>query len=299
MAASDAADAAAADAGTSPVLRLRPDDADAVWPLSVAAGWNQVAADWRLMIAAGSAFGMKDAAGRWIATALALPLGPQVSWISMVLVTPSARRRGHGTRLLRQCMAAIEATGGAMGLDATEFGRPVYLPLGFRDVYAISRWRVAGTIERTVAAPPGLTIRPAGAHDLERLADFDRRCSGLERRVILENLRARAPQLAHVAETADGRLAGYGLGRDGHRAPHVGPIVAETQAIGRALVGRALAGVGGPATLDVPDQQGELGQWLRSQGCFVQRGFVRMLRGTAPAVEDGSRIMAIAGPELA
>ena len=71
MAASDAA----SDAGEPPILRLRPHDADGVSPLSVEAGWNQIDADWRLMIAAGSAFGIKDGAGRWIATALALPLG--------------------------------------------------------------------------------------------------------------------------------------------------------------------------------------------------------------------------------
>ena len=295
MAASDMA----SDAGEPPILRLRPHDADGVSPLSVEAGWNQTDADWRLMIADGSAFGIKDGAGRWIATALALPLGPQVSWVGMVLVTEPERRKGHGTRLLRRCFDAIEATGSAMGLDATEFGRPVYLPLGFRDVYAISRWRSQSAIEATVAAPPGLTIRPGRTHDLGHIADLDRRCSGLERRVILENLHTRAPQLAHVAERADGSLAGYSLGRDGHRAPHVGPVVAETQAIGLALVSRALAGVGGPTTLDVPDQQGEIRHWLQLQGCSVQRGFMRMLRGSAPAVEDGSRIMAIAGPELA
>ena len=66
---------AASDAARLPILRLQPDDAENVWPLSVEAGWNQIAADWRLMIASGSALGIKDAAGRWIATALALPLG--------------------------------------------------------------------------------------------------------------------------------------------------------------------------------------------------------------------------------
>ena len=292
-------DAAQSDAGARPILQLLPADADGISPLSVEAGWNQVAADWRLMIASGSAFGIKDGAGRWIASALTLPLGSQVSWISMVLVTKSERRRGHGTQLLRRCIDALEATGRATGLDATELGRPVYLPLGFRDAYAISRWSTRSAIDTTIAAPPGLTIRPARAHDLERIVDFDGQCSGLERRAILANLHARAPWLAHVAERADGSLAGYGLGRDGHRAPHVGPVVAETQAIGLALASRALASVRSPATLDVPDQQGEIKRWLQSQGCSVQRGFMRMLRGAAPAVEDGSRVMAIAGPELA
>jgi GNAT superfamily N-acetyltransferase len=294
MAASDPASDAEA-----PMLQLRPEDADGVYPLSIEAGWNQVAADWRLMIASGSAFGIKDAGGRWIATALALPLGSHVAWISMVLVAKPERRKGHGTRLLRRCIAAIEATGRSVGLDATEFGRPVYLPLGFRDAYAISRWSMPQAVEMPVAAPSGVAVRPARARDLDRIAGYDRQCSGLERREILDDLRARAPHAAYVAEHADGSLAGYSLGRDGHRASHVGPVVAESQAVGLALLSRALAGVRGPATVDVPDQQGDIKRWLQSQGASAPRGFMRMLRGTAPEVEDCSRVMAIAGPELA
>jgi hypothetical protein len=295
MAASDTA----ADAGAPPILRLQPDDAEAVSPLSVEAGWNQVAADWRLMIAAGSAFGLQDAAGRWIASALALPLGPRLSWIGMVLVTGPERRRGHGTRLLERCIAAVEAGGRAMGLDATEFGRPVYLPLGFRDLYTISRWSVPVAPEKEVAPPSGIAVRPAGPADLERIADYDRRCGGFERRAVLDNLLARAPRVAFIAERADGGLVGCSLGRDGHRATHLGPVMAEEQAVGLALLSRAIAGIRGPAILDVPDQHGHIREWLQSQGASAPRGFTRMLRGDAPAVEDASRIMAIAGPELA
>jgi GNAT superfamily N-acetyltransferase len=299
MAASDAATPDAAAPGTRPILGLQPLDAEGVWPLSVEAGWNQVAADWRLMIAEGSAFGMQDAAGRWIANALALPLGPRVSWISMVLVTGPERRKGHGTRLLRQCIGAIEASGRGAGLDATEFGRPVYLPLGFRDLYTISRWSVPHVVEMPVATPAGIAIRPARRDDLERIADYDRCCSGFERRAILDNLFNRAPQLALVANHGDGSLAGFSLGRDGHRATHVGPVMAEEEAVGLALMSQALAGVRGPAILDVPDQHGRIVQWLQSERASAPRCFTRMLRGTAPAVEDGSRIMAVAGPELA
>jgi GNAT superfamily N-acetyltransferase len=294
-----ASDTSAADAGAPPILRLQPDDAAGVSPLSVEAGWNQLAADWRLMIASGSAFGIQDAVGRWIASALAVPLGPRVSWISMVLVTEAERRRGHGTRLLRHCIAAIEATGSAMGLDATEFGRPVYLPLGFRDLYTISRWSVPTVAAMGIAPPPSIAIRPGGPDDLERIAECDRRCSGLERRAILNNLLARAPHLALVAERGNGSLAGYALGRDGHRATHVGPVMAETQAVGLALLSRALAGTAGLAILDVPDRHGVIREWLQSRGASAPRAFMRMLRGAAPAVEDAGRIIAIAGPELA
>ena len=290
---------AASDAARLPILRLQPDDAENVWPLSVEAGWNQIAADWRLMIASGSALGIKNAAGRWIATALVLPLGPQASWISMVLVTEPERHKGHGLRLLRRCIDIIEATGRTMGLDATEFGRPIYLPLGFRDVYPLSRWSVPAVSETRVAAPAGVAIRPIHQQDLATITSYDLQRSGLERGAVLENLFRRAPGLGHVAEAGDGNVAGYSLGRDGHRATHIGPIVAENQAIGLALLGRALAAVHGPAILDVPDQHETIRQWLHSLGASAPRTFMRMLRGAAPAVEDGSRIMALAGPELA
>jgi GNAT superfamily N-acetyltransferase len=303
MAASDPAAAGGAadvaDTGALPVHRLQPHDAYDVWPLSIEAGWNQLAADWQLMIAAGSAFGIQDAAGRWIASALALPLGPQVSWVSMVLVTKPERRHGHGTRLLKRCIAAIEAAGRVAGLDATEFGRPVYLPLGFRDVCAISRWSVPSAVEAPTAVPPGISIRPGRSQDLAKIVDYDRRCSGFERRTILENLLARAPCVAHVAERADGKIVGYSLGRDGYRAIQVGPVIAEDQTVGLALVSRALAGAHGPAILDLPDQHGSIKQWLQSQGASAPRSFMRMLRGSAIAVDNGSRTMAIAGPELA
>ena len=187
-----------------------------------------------------------------------------------------------------------------MGLDATEFGRPIYLPLGFRDVYPLSRWSASAVSDTRVAAPAGIAIRPIRPQDLAMITSYDLQRSGLERGAVLENLLLRAPGVAHVAERGDGSVAGYSLGRDGHRATHIGPIVAEDQAIGLALLSRALASVHGPAILDVPDQhETDVKQWLQSHGASAPRGFMRMLRGTAPAVEDGSRIMALAGPELA
>lgn len=290
---------AASEPVAPPIHRLQPDDAEAVWPLSIEAGWNQVVADWRLMIGAGAAFGIKGSAGSWIASALALPLGPAISWISMVLVTKPERGKGHGTRLLGRCIAEIEQSGATMGLDATEFGRPIYLPLGFRDVYPLSRWSANRGTWQAIDPPPGVGIKAAGAQDLARIVAYDRGRSGLDRTAVLADLLSRAPGIAHVAEGPGGSLVGYGLGRDGHRATHVGPIVAEDDAIGLALASRALASVEQAVILDVPDQHGAIREWLAAQGASAPRRFMRMLRGPAPAVEDGRRIFALAGPELA
>ena len=83
MAATDATGAAVG----WPIERLLPDDAEGLCPLSIEAGWNQVAADWRLMLTLGQGFGVRGEDGEWIASALSLPLGPNIAWLSMVLVT--------------------------------------------------------------------------------------------------------------------------------------------------------------------------------------------------------------------
>jgi GNAT superfamily N-acetyltransferase len=301
MAASDRAVGPAAGApGTWQIERLQPADAEGLCHLSIEAGWNQVAADWRLMLTLGQGFGVRGANGQWIASALALPLGPAISWLSMVLVTKLERGQGLGTRLLSRCIAEVEETDAAAGLDATELGRPIYLPLGFRDVYPLSRWHAGPGTRQSVAPPEGIAIRAATPNDLPRIAGFDRPRSGFERAAILADLLSRAPALARVAERADGTLAGYGLGRDGYRALHIGPVVAEDEAIGLALLSSALAGADRPAIADVPDRHVSTRRWLADQGAFAPRSYVRMLLGDcSPRIDDGAHVFAIAGPELA
>ena len=45
------------------IQRLTPDDAESLCPLSIEAGWNQVAADWRLMLGLGRGFGVRGETG--------------------------------------------------------------------------------------------------------------------------------------------------------------------------------------------------------------------------------------------
>src|SRR5262249_17325870 len=160
---------------------LRPADADDLCPLSLEAGWNQVAADWRLMLTLGRGYGVRAADNTWIASALVLPLGPALCLLSMVLVTPPMRGQGLGPRLLQRSIAEVEASGATAGLDATELGRPIYVPLGFRDVYALSRWHVPVGARRPLSPPAGIAIAPATADELGGLCLFDACRTGLAR----------------------------------------------------------------------------------------------------------------------
>ncbi len=279
------------------IRRLAPAEAKAALPLSVEAGWNQVESDWRFMLEAGSAFGVDLPDGRLGASALVLPVGERLRWISMVLVTSDLRRKGIGTDLLKVCIAEAERGGHAMGLDATELGRPVYLPLGFRDLYRISRWRLE---RKPAAAPPpaGLTIAPLDARALDSLLSWDSARSGLQRRAILGHLRDRQPGIA-LAATRQGEPAGFVLGREGRLATQIGPLVAEDDEAALALLQGAIQASPAPYFIDVPDSRMHMRTWLESQGAAAPRYFIRMVRGTAEQIESPGNVYAIGGPELA
>lgn len=281
-----------------PIDPIEATHAEAVWPLSIEAGWNQNVADWRFMLAAGRGFGCLGADGKWQASSLVLPLGQKLAWISMVLVTEERRRSGLGSALLKRCITEVREADAVAGLDATEAGRPIYLKLGFHDLYAISRWHLDGAKEGVVAPPAGIVIRPFVLADLPKLATYDRPLSGMERPTILAHLAMRQPGLAFVAETVSGRLVGFALGREGRFATSLGPVMADSEAIALALIARVTASAPGPFILDVPSAHREIRAWLEGQGAVSPRGYMRMTLGEAKRLDDPSHVFALAGPEL-
>jgi GNAT superfamily N-acetyltransferase len=276
-----------------PITTIDAGQSEAVWPLSIEAGWNQNIADWRFMLGAGRGFGLRGADGKWQASSLVLPLGEKLAWISMVLVTKERRRGGVGTGLLKRCIAEVQASGAVAGLDATEQGRPIYLPLGFRDLYKTSRWHFDGAQDM----PGGAAVRPLTQADLPAVLTYDPALSGMERPALLAHLASRQPRLAWMAET-DGRLAGFVLGREGRIASSIGPVIADNEAIGLALIAKAASSVPGPFIIDVPDTHAAIRTWLQAQGAVSPRAYMRMTLGVAPKLSDPSHVFALAGPEL-
>ncbi|MGZ5130631.1 MAG: GNAT family N-acetyltransferase, partial [Caldimonas sp.] len=163
-------------------------DIEAALALSDAAGWNQTGNDWAIFIGRGHAIGLRDAAGRLVATAAALPYGSERGWISMVLVAEAWRHRGLASRLMDACIDHLRGAGIVPVLDATPAGAAVYRRIGFVAGFEIDRWewppradvstgaRVAWSVPTGGDAP-----RPAGTADLARLAALDRAATGLER----------------------------------------------------------------------------------------------------------------------
>jgi GNAT superfamily N-acetyltransferase len=272
-------------------------EAEAVWPLSIEAGWNQNVADWRFMLGAGRGFGLRNEAGTWEASSLVLPLGQHLAWISMVLVTTSRRGGGVGTGLLKRCLDEVKANDAVAGLDATEQGRPIYLKLGFHDLYKISRWQLEAAKD-VVAPPAGVTMRPFTIADLPKLPSYDRPLSGMERPTLLAHLATRQPGLAWVAESPSGKLAGFALGREGRNANSIGPVIADSEAVALALISKATMAAKGPFIIDIPEAHGVVRGWLEKQGAVTPRAYMRMTLGTAKKLDDPAHVFALAGPEL-
>jgi GNAT superfamily N-acetyltransferase len=250
--------------------------------LSAAAGWNQNAADWRLMLELGEGWGLALPDGTLAASTLALPYG-KFAWLSMVLVLPGQRRRGYASRLLRAALAALERGGLAPVLDATPAGREVYRREGFRDTWTFRRY-----VLDPAPGPTGAGVRALREDDWPWILELDRTAFGGERAAVLRALARRLPAAALVVERE-----GFLLGRDGRETPQLGPLVARSRAAAQALLQAGLARMPGPVYADIADHAG-----LARPGFTEQRPFTRMVHGGGAAPGDAARVFLVAGPEL-
>jgi ribosomal protein S18 acetylase RimI-like enzyme len=272
-------------------------DLPAAQRLSDGAGWNQVEADWRIFLELGRLYGAQGPDGRLLATGATLPLGHALGWISMVIVTPTARHLGIGRRVVLHCLEDLTGQGLVPGLDATPDGREVYGRLGFRDAWPITRFVRPGTGgPMRDAGPMAPEIRIANLSDLGALAELDARAFGTDRRAVLARLIERAPALAVVGWTPES--AGFLLGRVGRAATHLGPLVASHPALALAMVDHAIACAPGPLVIDLVDLRPGLRAALEERGFAQQRRFTRMYYRRSEPFGDPNFAIAVAGPEL-
>jgi GNAT superfamily N-acetyltransferase len=270
-------------------------DADA---LVREAGWNQVSADWNIFLTLGSAYAVRNSDGRVIATAATLPHGGQFAWISMVLVNAQYRRQGLATRLLRRCIDDLTSSGLVSVLDATPEGREVYRHLGFQDSWGYHRLVLREGL-RTASAPEHRTtaIYPIDHEAWNAICAYDAESFGANRSRMLCLLRGRLPQ-AELYAARDGRVTGFLLGRDGQRAAHLGPLIAEDYATALALLQGAFCSLTAPVSIDLADSQGEVRAWLEAAGFSATRPFTRMLLNRGGRFDDPKRTFAVVGPEF-
>lgn len=250
------------------VDRLTPEDLEDALRLSTQAGWNQNSADWRRILALspeGCLAGRLD--GKLVATATVASFGRTAQWIGMVLVDEAQRGRGVGSTMFTRVIELARDRGGeAIGLDATDLGRPVYLKQGFVDVAPIDRW--SGLLKAT---GPARGVDLIDRSTFDEVAALDRDACGADRSEFLLRL-MHEPEVFGVLM----RGSGYAFLRPGRTRGHVGPMVSPDPVTGSALLNR-LAGLAGSTEVLLDALRRTDGSaMLEAHGLSVARRLTRM-----------------------
>jgi GNAT superfamily N-acetyltransferase len=274
-----------ADTDRTAIARLGPDDAAAGLLLSTEAHWNQNEADWHFFVTKGTVFGVRDSDGHLVASAALLPYSSGNAWISMVLVTESWRRRGLATRLVDACLAAAAKQSFTTWLDATPAGATVYGPLGFKPTLQLRRLRLEHAMSTKAEAPASLS-----SIDIEKFTTRDRRAMGFDRVALLTELGGRAG--SRLLSNGDA----LALVRDGRKARHIGPLLADGPEQALALVNEIVRSENGPLLIDAVFEQELFLNGLTGSGWNIERPFQRMRFGRA-ATLPAELPFAVAGPE--
>jgi len=261
------------------------------------ASWNQTEADWRrfLQKSPEGCF-VAECAERVAGTVTTISCEDRFAWIGMVLVDPELRGRGIGTALLKHAIAFLDARKiPCLKLDATPQGRPIYERLGFQAEYEIERC----VLERKRRTSAG--IAPAGAlepEDIERVLELDRDVFGADRSALLRSLAKEAPEYVIVAQQSD-VVAGYGFGRKGSRADHLGPWVASSASAAREVLDSFLQRSRRETVfVDVVKNSPWGPELLSQRGFEFSRKLTRMYRGLNLYPGRPDLLCAILGPEF-
>jgi GNAT superfamily N-acetyltransferase len=248
-------------------------DLGAALRLSTQAGWNQIAADWKRLLdlcPEGCIAGRLG--GRLVATATLASYGREAHWIGMVLVDEEHRGRGYGKALLAHVIRnGLDRGTEAIGLDATDLGRPVYLKQGLVDVAPIDRW---GGIARPIA--PVSSIDLLDRVPFDSIASFDREAVGLDRSALLRHLAGEEGAIGWVVRDAAAGVRGYAFLRPGRQCAHLGPVVAKDPEGFAGLVSAAALHRPGTSVLTDVLRTPSSTDLLERSGLEVRRRLMRM-----------------------
>ena len=262
---------------------MNPGDLASALELSAAAGWNQTAADWTMLLdlAPRECFCI-EADGQLVSTTTLVCYGQRLGWIGMVLTKPEYRGRGFARRLVAHVLQYADSLGiETLKLDATEQGRGLYESVGFRAEQPVERW-----------SRPGAAASHT-PHDFSRsqyAKGLDIRAFGVDRSTMLAQLAERS----QVYTDSEAFL----FTRAGRTTAYIGPCVASAPGPARSLITKVVHASSGTAwSWDLLAKNGEAVALASALGFTRQRILTRMARGKLLSGED-DMVFAIAGFEL-
>jgi GNAT superfamily N-acetyltransferase len=266
-----------------PVRRLDIDDLRDCLLLAIDRQWLPEEAKWRLLFEVGEVYGIDDPAGGLAGTMVLTRYGSDLAAVSMVLVASRYGRMGLGHRLM---LHALERAGGAtVFLTATEYGRGLYEKIRFETIGTVVTHTGHLTPEPEDFEHQG--IRPAREGDLEQVIRLDAEASGAPRARLITRLLILAERILVVDR--GGVIVGFGAAWRNVDTVGVGPLVAESTAMARALIAELVNGVHGPVRLDLDSRHPELSAWAVARGVSPAFSTALMVHG-GPLPGDRDRL---------
>lgn len=240
-----------ADAAAPAVAALSADDAPACAALSQAAGWPHTVQDWRVRLAHGRGFALRQG-GEIVCACVVLAYPGRAAFLGMLLTAPAQRGRGLGARLVRACLDRAAEDDLPLALISVPAATGLYRRLGFVEAGGAGldslRGEAAGPASASAAS-----LRPARPEDLAAIAALDAAAVGYDRSALLADTLERGAALAWLAER-HGTPVGFALGLIRGPSAALGPVVAPDEGCGLALLGAQLGRLprGQPVRVDIP-----------------------------------------------
>ncbi|MBD3627337.1 GNAT family N-acetyltransferase [Cyclobacterium sp.] len=276
---------------------MQQEDLPAVMDLKTAEGWNQTQTDWELFLTHHPDLCLvARLEEKTVGTVSAFAFENKLAWIGMMLVHRQFRRKGISKRLMREVIHRLNFCQ-TIKLDATPAGQAVYEKLGFKKEYSLFRWirKTGGALTNSDLSPSVYKLDSSGFNEI---LPFDAAVFGADREVVLRHIWTSFPGGAYLFRE-QGIVKGFLLSRKGSNYLQLGPLIAENEAVARALLQQAMIQWGGrELVLDMAANRPEMNAWLEQEGFRIQRELIRMYLHTNSSAGMPEKYYLIAGPEF-
>lgn len=279
------------------IRSIKLSDLNGVMRLSTEQGWNQTAADWKMMIENQQNYCLlAEWHGKIIGTTTAINYGQEVAWISMVLV--DKEHRGYGiSKLLLEAIFQKLTMCNSIKLDATPEGQPVYQKYNFIEEHFIVRMTCDEYNPLSRPDHPVL-LQPILPKDIPDINALDIKTFGANRYQFIEYLLSLYSDRAWMLKR-NHSIEGFVLGRAGRKYNHIGPVMATSAEDAKMLILKSLSKLNHTAVVvDVLADKTEIIAWFASIGFSQQQTFARMYRHTNPFPGRVDHQYLIGGPEF-
>ena len=225
----------------------------------------------------------------------AVPLG-EVGVLCHLAVHEGYRGQGLGARLTSWAVSYLLSRGAkVVRLDSTRAAEGLYRSMGFEPVLGRTEYRLEGGIlaarlrgDRHLGAEgigeaKGVLVTPLSFGDLPELYGVDLWSYGADRSALILATLRQYPGWGIVARDASGRIKGYLVRSASGATVRVGPFMASSPDVARALLTRALRTDGGRSVeVSLPAPKGSPAhELLREFGFVGRRDRLRMELGEA------------------